>query len=226
MHKKLRKGRWQRQLYKGSGGDIEIYAPRFLNDRLRGFYKDIRICLTARESEDRPGNTHAYFPGLLLCCGTLEFLANLYGGSTDMGNRGELARQRRENYRSKFLSPLCYSADNVTWLYKALRNPTAHHGIAGGVFANPQRKITWKIYADYHHPAIFLEKLPSGTTVRNDSPWDCPCTHRLHVRLGRLSNDIISSVVDSGGYLDALRNSKAIRGNFEKCMAKIYPQKR
>lgn len=209
--------------YKGSGGDMAIFAPRYLDDRLKTFAKDMNICLTGRPSEDREGNTHAYSPGLMNCCGMLELLANLYGGTT----KNHKKRYERIDAYSKFLPHPCYSKDNLRVLYRSLRNATAHHGTAGGVWPENDkvkngRRVTWRIYADYNHPALALKA--ESCVLRNDSPHDSPYTHRMHVRLGRLWRDIRDSVFESNGYLDALQSDPVLLKNFENCITCIYPK--
>ena len=209
--------------YKGSGGDMAIFAPQYLTDRLKTFTKDMIICLTPRPSLEREGNTHAYFPGLINCCGMLELLANLYGGTT----RNRTKRYDRIYAYGRFLRHHCYSNDNLRVLYLALRNATAHHSSAGGVWAENDkvkngRRVTWTIYADYNHPALALKA--ESCVLRNDSPYDCPYTHRMHVRLGRLWRDIRDSVFESNGYLNALRSDPLLMQEFANCMEHIYPK--
>lgn len=205
----------------GSGGDINKYAHAYLEVRMWQLYKDMTICLEGRRADDGIGFDHAYFPALTICCGTLELLANLYGGSTE---RGSPRYERLYAYR-KFLPDQCYSTDKLRVLFGSLRNALAHHSTAGGLWIDRKthsRRITWKICANTGRPGLAIN-VEAGV-LRNNSPYDCRHTHRLTVRLGRLWRDIRDSVIRSNGYRDALLSDPLLMQNFEKCLAKIYPK--
>src|SRR5262245_23727859 len=98
----------QRQPHRGSADHIAEFAPKFVRGRLRGFEKDMWICLKdtpysalpehLRNGRSPGADTHAYFPALGACCGTLEYLSALYAGQID--RIGEFHIQR---YARKFL---------------------------------------------------------------------------------------------------------------------------
>lgn len=208
--------------YKGSGGDLKVYASAFLEERLVGFDKDTNACLEGRPSPSGSGITHAYFPALMNCCGMLEFLGNLYKGNTE--NSGV---SRAVEYAARYLDPKAYSEDNVFLLYVVMRHAAAHLGTLSGVRIPKSgkyqgKRITWKLYADARKPAILLIKDRGFLTEH--PPWDCPHEYRLHVRLKRLQCDIRRSVLKKDGYLSNLLASNALMQNFEKCMHQIYPK--
>ena len=72
-----------RVAYMGSGGVFDQYAPAYLDERMWQIEKDMAICLSGRPAQNGKGFDHAYFPALTACCGMLELLANLHGGSTE-----------------------------------------------------------------------------------------------------------------------------------------------
>lgn len=90
---------------------------------MKGFEKDMLICLKPGHlREDGCGDTHAYFPGLMNCLSTLEYLGRLYCGSTRKGVADDAIRA----YAGRFMSD--YSVDDIRTLVEAFRNPIAHRG--------------------------------------------------------------------------------------------------
>lgn len=210
----------------GSGGDLKKYAAAYLDIRMWQFQTDIEICL--RGLPNPSGDSvymHAYFPALLLCCGTFELLANLYGGSVKPGKQGE-ARRRRLYAYGKMMPDNCYSAENIRVLFGSMRNALAHHATGGGVWldkeSSPIRRVVWKIYADSRYPALSIES-ERGLLV-NHPPNVCRFTHRLHIRLDRFRCDIRDSVERPGGYKERLLSSRELLTNFRCVIDSIYPK--
>lgn len=210
--------RKQRKLHRGAPNDPARFAREFLRARAEGFEKDMRICLTGTASETRLGLTHAYFPALATCCGMLEYLSGLYVGRVDGLGRREIAA-----YAGKYLPQPDYDGEVIRVLFDAFRNAVAHRGIASGVWVDRHhamrgRRLTWKVLADAKPPA--LEVVPSQGEIRYDSPWPCPYTHRVHIRLGRLWRDIRFSL---DGYLADVSSSANLQRKFMSCMRQLYP---
>ncbi len=200
---------------------MALFAPRFIGDRLRGFEKDMRICLTGTPSKERAGVTHEYFPALMTCCGMLEYLARLYTGRPKAANGQNLVVEY-----SRFLPQPDYSNDTIRVLFRAFRNQIAHRGIASGVWRdehddNLGRRIAWKIAADSQSPAVQIIHKP-GVLVF-DPPWKCEYTHRAHIRLGRLWRDIRDSALAANGYRDELISDPELLRKFVRCMRHFYP---
>ena len=207
--------------HRGADGDMALFASRFVKGRLRGFKKDMEICLSGRPSKERSGITHAYFPALMNCCGMLEYLARLYTGKPKAANGQNLIV-----LYSRFLPNPDYSDDTIRVLFRAFRNQIAHRGIASGVWRdehddNLGRRITWKIAADSRRPAVEVVK-ESGVLLF-DSPWECKFTHRAHIHLGRLWRDIRDSAIEPGGYCDELISDPELLRKFARCMRDLYP---
>jgi hypothetical protein len=80
------------------------------------------------------------------------------------------------------------------------------------------RRVTWNVHADTKRPA--LELLAKPGVIKYDSPWECPYTHRMQIRLGRLWRDIQGSV---DKYATAIQRDAALQRNFERCMRELYP---
>lgn len=209
--------------HRGANGDMAKFASKFLEQRLEGFEKDMQICLAGTKSKTSHGITHAYFPALMSCCGTLEYFSSLYAG--------EISEKFNVNnikvYTKKFLSQTHYTADSIHILYHAFRHTVAHRGIASGVWvdkhnATKGRRIVWKIGADTRASALQIKKEVGA--LRFDSPWECPYTHRVHISLGRLWRDIRDSVIAENGYRDTLISNEKLLKNFEDCMKKLYPK--
>ena len=203
--------------HRGAADDRRKFAAAFLKGRLAGFEKDMRICLTGIPSEVRPGLTHAYFPALGTCCGMLEYLAGLYVGRIDGLGRREVTAY------AKYLPQPDYDPEAIRVLVDAFRNAVAHRGIASGVWIDPhqhrgERRLTWRVSADSTRPA--LEVVESQGQIIKDSPWPCRYTHRVHIRLGRLSRDIRAS---ADSFLAELVGQQRLRDNFFRCMKQLYP---
>jgi hypothetical protein len=207
-----------RLLHRGAPDDPAQFAQAFLEARLRGFEKDMNICLKGVQSDDRPGPTHAYFPALTNCCGMLEYLAGLYAGRIDGLGKKEVTAY------AKYLPQPDYNPEVIRVLFEAFRNAVVHRGIASGVWIDPHpdmqgRRLTWKVFADTARPA--LEVVANKGEIKFDSPWPCPYTHRVHIHLGRLWRDIRNSV---DGYVDELVASEVLQDKFMRCMKKLYPK--
>jgi hypothetical protein len=209
--------------HRGAADDPAGFARAFVRGRLGGFQKDIQICLTGIPSSVRPGLTHAYFPALTSCCATLEYLAGLYLG--EAGHRA-LGHQDVAKYATRFLRQDIYDPEAIRVLFDAFRHAVAHRGIASGVWTDEHehpdkrgRRFTWKVYALDDGAA--LQVLPDTGELKNDPPWRCRYTHRVHIRLQRLARDICDS---SERYIDALVADRELQANFMRCMKALYPK--
>lgn len=202
---------------RGAKNDDVLFAIKFVEGRLRGFEKDIRICLTGTKQNDGY-ISHAYFPALVTCCGMLEYLAGLHCGRLDgLGKREFIA------YSTKFLRQPDYDTEAIRILFDAFRNPVAHRGIASGVWVDRHRstlgrRLTWIIHASTNSPAIQLRATPGE--LRRDSPWPCQYSHRVHIYLGRLWRDIRTS---ADKYLIDVTSTDTLQVNFMNCMKYLYP---
>jgi len=165
------------------------FAKKFVLDRLAGFEKDIEICLTPIPSKTRRGLTHAYFPALAACCGTLEYLAALHRGRLNGLGWPDVAA-----WANRYLPQPDYGEDSVRILVDAFRNAVAHRGIATGVWIDRKpgigqgRRLTWKVLADSRRPSVRI--VTEKKTLVNDPPWPCSYTHRVHIHLKAMSIDI------------------------------------
>lgn len=106
----------------------------------------------------------------------------------------------------------------------ALRNPVAHRGIASGVWvpfkgANKGRRYVWTITEHERRPA--LQIVEKDGILKQDSPWPCRFTHRLHIHLRALALDIREAAIR---YADRVAVDRALQLNFEKCMVEYYPR--
>ena len=218
----------RRRPHRGSADNIAEFAPKFVRGRLRGFEKDMCICLRdtlyselpERVRNGRSPSTvvHAYFPALGACCATLEYLSALYAGHIDRIGESHIQR-----YAKKFLPQPDYSPELVRVLYLAFRHPVAHRGIASGVWkdAHPKmqgRRLTWNVSESDDGPPIRLA--PEASALTKDSPWPCAYTHRVHINLGKLWRDIKDS---ADKYLLELATNGPLLIHFEKCMRQLYP---
>lgn len=203
--------------HRGAPSEPVLFARRFVEGRLSGFAKDMRICLTATKLESSAKLTHAYFPALAACCGLLEYLAALFRGNV----RG-IGWTHIADWAERYLPQPDYDRDTIRVLFDCFRHSVAHRGIASGVWldrAPPgSRRITWKVHASAGRPACRLLHQPG--TLTKDPPWPCHYTHRMHIHLRSLQKDI------SGGalaYVASLESRPELQGNFNTCMRQLYP---
>ena len=209
---------------RGSEGALAKFAPRFLRGRLDGFQKDMKICLTGIPDPKRRGKeTYAYFPALMACCSMLEYMACFYRGPSRNTRNTFIAGWRDiADFLNRF-RPGVYDEDAVRVLHEFIRNAVAHRSILSGVWVdedkrNAGRRLVWSIYEDFDGPAIQITAHTG--TIKRDSLWACPYTHRVHVRLGTLLSDISECI---NAYVAELEYSADLQNKFERCLRYLYP---
>src|SRR5689334_13037380 len=140
--------------HRGAGGNMALFAERYVEGRLSGFEKDMKICLTPTKIKTSALVTHAYLPALAACCGILEYLTALSCGDTR-----RIGWQQVADFANRFLPQPEYNREAVRILFDTFRNSVAHRGIASGIWvdrnrgAGMGRRITWKVSADARRPA-------------------------------------------------------------------------
>lgn len=205
--------------HRGADADMAKFAERFIRSRVDGFDKDVRICLTPVAAKGRKGVSHAYFPALGACFGTLEYLAGLYHGNL----RG-IGAQHLGRWAQRYLPQPDYDDESIRILFDAFRHPVAHRGIASGVWIDHKpgpthgNRLTWKVLADSRRPACRVVAEPSE--LKRDPPWPCRYTHRVHIHLGALAADISEGAIRYGQEVAAHDDLKA---KFTRCMEQMYP---
>lgn len=208
-----------RPAHRGAVIDPAAFAKKFVLDRLAGFEKDIDICLTPVPSKTRSGHTHAYFPALAACCGTLEYLSALYRGRVNGLGWPDVSK-----WAERYLPQPDYAEDPVRLLVDAFRNAVAHRGIASGVWidrkpgAGHGRRLTWRVLADSRRPSVRI--VPEESTLTSDPPWPCRYTHRVHIHLKSMSVDIRNG---ARSYADNLAQDHELADRFFACMRQLYP---
>ncbi len=210
----------KRPLHRGSPDQIVQFGQRFVDGRLAGFNKDMEICLTPlKRAQGLP--THAYFPGLAACCGTLEYLTGLWRGDCTQSQ----GWQQVVEWAARFMAQPDYDRETVRVLVCVFRNPVAHRGIASGVWVDTDRdprrhgrRMTWRVLADARYPGC--EVFPEAGVLSRDPPWVCPYTHRVRIHLKRLWFDIRDG---AGRYKEMLATDQQLQEAFIKCMEQLYP---
>ena len=206
--------------HRGSSNDTGRFAKHFVLSRIAGFEKDVEICLTPIPSRARPGPTHAYFPALAACSGTIEYLTAMYCGRVD-----GLGWRNVHDWAQTYLPQPDYDDDAIRVLFEAFRNSVAHRGIASGIWRDQKpgpthgRRITWKVFADARRPSIRI--VAENGVLKNDPPWPCKYTHRVHIHLKSMAVDIRQAATR---YADDVLGNHALQGKFVSCMRTLYPQ--
>lgn len=209
--------------YRGSGGNLEVFAPRFIADRIKGFNKDIRICLAPVPATHRKGLTHAYFPALSACCGAIEYLGALSIGIAGPIKKG-LARSHVQEFAGRYMPQPDYDDEAVRILWDLFRNGTAHHGITSGVWIDrhagqADRRLTWSVDERAVRPAVEVQE--RNGTLTQHPPWDCAYTHVATVRLGQLAADIRAAADQLA--TDIANGGEALK-RFRVAMEVLYPK--
>ena len=205
--------------HRGASGNTPVFAGKFIQGRLAGFEKDMKICLTPANLEVGSGVTHAYFPALSACCGTLEYLTALYRGNTN-----GIGWQQIADFADRYLPQPDFDRGTMRVLFEALRHPVAHRGIASGIWVDRNhgpgrgRRLTWHISADAKRPAC--EVVAEVGQLTRDPPWHCRYTHRVHIHLRTLWTDIRNAATM---YSKEIARNHKLQANFEDCMRQLYP---
>ena len=206
--------------HRGTIDDTPLFARRFIEGRLAGFAKDMEVCLKPLKIPGRRTPTHAYFPALGTCCGTLEYLAALHYGNVNSIGWDVLA-----NWTARYLPQPDYDNAVTRILVLAFRNSVNHRGIASGVYVDPRPgpghgwRYTWKVHADAIRPACEIRE-ELGTLIK-DSPWPCSYTHRVHIHLKGLQVDIRNG---ARKFVEDIGAKPQLQRNFEACMNQLYPE--
>jgi hypothetical protein len=198
---------------------MALFAPQFIEGRLVGFEKDMRICLTSVDSPDGKKKTVAYFPALAACCSTLEYFVGLHRGSLKPAGWPEVAA-----FANSYLRQPDFNAETVRVLFQAFRHPVAHRGIASGVWVDQTpgqangRRLVWAIAAGTKRPACLV--VAEAGTLRRDPPWPVSYTHRVHIHLGSLWRDIADGARQ---YAADVAQRAELQTRFAACMKRMYP---
>ena len=206
--------------HRGLAEEKGAFAKQFVLDRLAGFEKDMEICLRPIPSKTRSGDTHAYFPALTACCGTLEYLAAMHCGRV----KG-LGCRDVSNWSNLYLPQPDYDNETIRVLMDAFRNSVAHRGIASGVWIdrmkgdNFGRRLTWKISEDKNKPSIDI--VPEEGVLKNDPPWPCKYSHRVHIYLKSMVDEIKAG---AKRFAEDLNSNPELHKCFYSCMNKLYPK--
>jgi hypothetical protein len=204
--------------HRGFADNIAAFAHDFVTTRTTGFLKDMEICLT-----DTPngvgGVTHAYFPALATCCAFLEYMTGLTRGKLEGIGWRDIAA-----WSSNYLRQPDYSKDTIRVLMEAFRNSVAHRGIATGIWCDRSnggretRRITWMLSETHRDPACQLIEEPG--ILEKDPPWPCPYTHRMHIYLRSLADDLAAGARQ---YAANLLVKADAQDRFQRAMRTLYP---
>lgn len=206
--------------HRGATNDIGQFASSFVLDRLAGFEKDIEICLTPIPSKTRSGSTHAYFPALAACFGIIEYLTAMHRGRIN-----GLGWRDVYGWAQNYLPQPDYDEDTIRVFFQAFRNSVAHRGISSGIWLdqmpgpNQWRRITWKVLADARRPSIRI--VAEDGMLKNDPPWPCRYTHRVHIHLKSMSVDIRDA---AKRYANDIGQNTQLLNRFQSCMNRLYPR--
>lgn len=209
----------QRPPHRGSNGDPAAFAQDFIRKRAQSLRKDISICLTDTPTADGKSITHAYFPALAACCAFLEYMTGLH-----RGRLGGIGWDAVDTWAARYLDRTHYTRDIVRVLFDGFRHSVAHRGIATGIWLDrrltgaPARRITWRLDEDAERPSCRL--LEDVGELVQDPPWPCPHTHRMHIRLAALADDLY---IGAERYATDVAQDQVLLANFKRAMQTLYP---
>jgi hypothetical protein len=206
----------------GSSSELLQFAKAFFRGQVRGFRKDICICLTQNGRGE-----HAYFPALIRCISFLDLLGGLHAGDIVDHKRAQLLA-----YAKRFMDINHYDELRLSILYEGFRHKIAHlsdpypvfdTGTKKKVFDPPYRRITWTVYASKRPIPIELIAYPKSECLKNAlHPWPVSYDHRIKISLRRFANDITKSIYSPDGYLKHLQSDRTAQRNFERAMQVFY----
>ncbi|MEQ1890011.1 MAG: hypothetical protein ABL951_12670 [Alphaproteobacteria bacterium] len=197
------------------------FAQIFIERRLKGFKKDIAICLRPDEN-----NSHAYMPGLMACFSLLDFFSSLYAGQMRGHSHEQLIK-----YMRAFAPPDRYDDYLLKVAYIAFRHKLAHLSHPYFVLNTQkdcrinerQMLLTWTISEEAHDPPIKLCPLKRPKKItRHPTPWPLFYDHRIYISIRTLADDIMDTAPK---YLAELKESKELKKNFRTCMCEFYQTK-
>lgn len=209
-----------RSKHRGAPGDVSTFAKSFVVSRLAGFEQDIEICLSPGNLDARGRLTHAYFPALAACAGTIEYLTAVH-----RGNIQGIGWKQVVTWSNTFLPQPDCGEDTVRVFFEAFRHAVAHRGVASGVWCDLKpgpglgRRITWRVLADARRPSITV--IPENGALESDPPWLCQYTHRVRIHLKSLAADISAA---GRRYADEVGQIADLRAKFVQCMQQLYPK--
>jgi len=200
--------------------DVIAFAKVFLTGRIKGFRKDIRVCLRASK-----GRHHAYLPGLITCIAFFDLLSGLFCGKLDGHGHKEFVA-----FTTVFLDPARYTRDELDILYLGFRHKLAHLGHPYAVFdtgrkprvfPGPKRRIAWTIYKTHRPRPITLTRVSPPMQLKHTKvPWPVSYDQRIEISVASLGIDARKA---AEGYLAKLVDNAPLLENFRKCMTEFYP---
>ena len=206
-----------------ASGGVVRFAKIFVRRRLKGFRKDIAVCLKAEgdgKTDDK--EERAFMPGLMATISLLDLFSGLYAGDVENHNDTHLVRYLRD------FAPGRYDEYLLKVLYVVFRHKLAHLSHPyfvlntkndGRLKKNPMR-LTWSITSDSRSEPIKLTPLSRSRLIRRQpTPWKVRIDHVVEISIRTLAADAIAT---TAGYLSALKRDPTIQDNFRKCMYKLY----
>jgi hypothetical protein len=197
--------------------DVVRFARIFIRRRVKGFEKDINICLTPNAQ-----GSHAYMPGLMTCFALLDLLSGLYFGKLDRNNHVEFTRLFRE------LMPGRYDEYELKALYVAIRHKLAHFSHPYFVLntaLEPRLKerpmlLSWTISEEAANPPLQIVKFRRSRLARvQPVPWKTRVDHRIEISIRSLADDAIAL---ARTYTKKLESAPHLWEKFRDCMSEFY----
>lgn len=194
------------------------FAKIFVRRRLKGFKKDIDICLKPDENK-----SHAYMPALMACFSLLDLFSGLYAGQMSGHNHEQLIKYMRD-----FAPPNRYDDYCLKVAYVGFRHTLAHLSHPYFVLntgkdnrlKQKQMLLTWTISEEENDPPIELITLQKPKKIkRQPTPWALSYDHRIHISIPSLARDTVDT---APRYLAKLEHDEDLQVKFRKCMCEFY----
>ena len=193
------------------------FARIFVRRRLKGFKKDINICLAGGPNDDK-----AFMPALMATISLLDLLSGLYAGRVEGHNDVEFV-----DFFKTFM-PGRYNEYELKVLYIAFRHKLAHLSHPYFVLNTVRRAklnkqpmlLAWAISSDAHEPPIKIRKLPRSRLVRGQPvPWKTRMDHVIDISIRTLAEDAIKV---AAAYIKRLQSDPDLWKKFKDCMPEFY----
>lgn len=182
-------------------------AIALTTERLRALEKDVDHCLTA---------PYAPLPAIAYCFSTVDLLGALYKGDA---SRHANTTGQSYAYMVDFMK---YTTDQATLLQKIFRHKVVHLAVSFPVIEYKSMMIGWKYF--HHNPAkhLKLNKFPSTRVLKVTPSLNLNYDYEFVLGIKDFQEDIVNSVVSSGGYVTAVKSSTALQRNFETAVTQMY----
>jgi hypothetical protein len=166
----------------------------------------------------------AVFPANLYCLSTIDLLGALYAGQAKKRDpatgKPVDTKKNSKNYMKEFMN---YTDEQATLIIEIFRHKLVHLAQPNPVYIHNTRRIRWVYHHSDPEKHLLLEDIPPGMGLIIKTDWKIPVDRYFNISIHHLTQDIINSVKNHGGFLDKFEtDSLVIQPNVKKAIEQIY----